>query len=175
MNERRIARLQEQIKQRVAEVVAHEMADPRVGIVTITRVKLDREMATCKVFWSVIGDEKARRRNEAVLVHARRYVQHEVAEILHTRSVPQVQFLFDESIEGVQRVTGILHRLKQEREAREGEAGSEGTGDAGASDGADGAVGADEDEDAPNDAAEPDEDAGPVDDTEPTDEPRPGR
>ncbi len=175
MNERRIARLQEQIKQRVAEVVAHEMADPRVGIVTITRVKLDREMATCKVFWSVIGDEKARRRNEAVLVHARRYVQHEVAEILHTRSVPQVQFLFDESIEGVQRVTGILHRLKQEREAREGEAGSEGTGDAGASDGAD--------EDAPTDAAQPDEDAGsgdeaadePADDAEPTDEPRPGR
>ena len=44
MNERRIARLQEQIKVRVAQVVNNEMSDPRRGLITITRVKLDREM-----------------------------------------------------------------------------------------------------------------------------------
>jgi ribosome-binding factor A len=112
-------RLQETIKARVAHVVAYEMADPRRGLITITRVELDREMVQCKVYWSILGDEAVRRRNAIMLDHARKFVQHEVAEVLHTRTVPRVQFVYDESIEGVARVEAILQRLRKEREERE--------------------------------------------------------
>lgn len=121
MNERRIARLQEQIKQRVAEVVAHEMADPRIGLITITRVKLDRELAVCKVYWSIFGDAKHRRMNEEALQHGRKYIQHEVAGILHTRTVPQVRFLYDESVEGAARMQSLLNELRAERERTQGQ------------------------------------------------------
>ena len=57
MNERRIARLQEVIKGRAAEVIAYELADPRAGLITVTKVELDREIATCKIFWSALGSE----------------------------------------------------------------------------------------------------------------------
>ncbi len=119
MNERRIARLQEQIKARVAQVISRDMADPRRGLITITRVKLDREMVTCKVYWSVFGDAKERARNERMLNHAARFIQHEVAGVLTTRTVPRVQFEFDESILGAIRIDNILRELREEREARE--------------------------------------------------------
>ena len=119
MKERRIERLQEQIKQRIAEVVAHEMADPRIGLVTITRVKLDRELAVCKVYWSIFGDMKTRRLNEEALQHGRKFIQHEVAEILHTRTVPQVRFLYDGSVEGAARMQTLLDELRIERERAE--------------------------------------------------------
>jgi ribosome-binding factor A len=119
MNERRIARLQEQIKARVAQVISRDMADPRRGLITITRVKLDREMMICKVYWSVLGDEKVRARNERMLNHAALFVQHEVASVLTTRTVPRVQFEFDESILGAIRIDDILRELREEREARE--------------------------------------------------------
>lgn len=115
MNERRIKRLQELIKARVAEVIAYELSDPRRGLVTITKVELDREVKHCKVYWSVLGDEKAQKLNARMLDHAAAFVQREVAAILHTRTVPKVRFVFDESIGGSLRVQGIIERLKKER------------------------------------------------------------
>ena len=115
MNERRIARLQQQIKARVAQVISRDMADPRRGLITITKVKLDREMINCKVYWSVLGDEKVRRKNERMLNHAAKFIQHEVAGILTTRTTPRVQFEFDKSIAGALRVEGILRELREAR------------------------------------------------------------
>jgi len=48
MNERRIQRLQEQIKQRLAEVLQRDIADPKLGLVTIARVELDAEFTICR-------------------------------------------------------------------------------------------------------------------------------
>lgn len=119
MNERRIERLQSQIKARVADVISQEMADPRRGLITITRVQLDRELQTCKIYWSVLGDEKVRRLNEHMLEHATGFVRREIARLLSTRSVPQVRFLFDESIEGALRMDQLLQDLRQQWESRE--------------------------------------------------------
>lgn len=126
MNERRIKRLQELIKARVAEVVSFELSDPRRGMITITRVGLDREVSHCKVYWSVLGGDKERKLNAKMLDHATAFVQREVAAVLHTRTVPKVRFVFDESIQGALRVQGIIDRLREEREARGDEEATEG-------------------------------------------------
>lgn len=123
--ERRIARLCSLIKQRVAEVLQRGMKDPRLGFVTITSVELDRELTICKVFWSVLGDEKSRKLSEKALNHGRKFVQHEVAEILPTRTVPQLQFVFDESVEGVLRVHKLLDELNPPAEGDPSSADSE--------------------------------------------------
>lgn len=115
MNERRIARLQEQIKARIAEILLREIADPRLGMVTITRVQLDREFLNCRAYWSTLGDDKARARSAETLQRARAFVQREVGSSLHTRTVPRLEFVFDESIAGSIRIQQLLHELKQER------------------------------------------------------------
>ncbi len=123
MNERRIARLQEQIKQRLAEILLRDLADPKLGLVTITRVELDAEFTTCKAFWSVMapakaGEAKARAESEGVLRRAAGFCQREVGKTLHTRTIPHLLFVFDEGIAGAIRVNQLLQDLKQEREAR---------------------------------------------------------
>lgn len=118
MNERRIKRLQEQIKARVAEVLLRDLADPELGIVTITRVELDREFTVCRVFWSVIGDQVARAHTERALRRARGFVQREVGATLHTRTVPRLEFRFDAGIAGAIRIQQVLEELREEREAR---------------------------------------------------------
>lgn len=115
MNERRIARLQEQIKARIAEVLMRELADPGLGLVTITRVELDREFLNCRAYWSVLGDDKQKAKSGQTLQRARAFVQREVGSALHTRTVPHLQFVFDESIAGVIRMQQLLHELKQQR------------------------------------------------------------
>lgn len=115
MNERRIQRIQELIKHRVAQVIDHELSDPRRGLITITRVKIDRELMSCEVFWSILGDHKARRLNAKMLDDARAFVQREVAAVLRTRTVPHLRFRFDESIEGVMRIDSLLADIRRER------------------------------------------------------------
>ena len=99
MNERRLARLSQQIKQRLAEVLQRELSDPKLGLVTITRIELDTEFTSCKAYWSVLSgsdqEDKARRESAGVLNRARGFCQREMARVLHTRSVPQLEFIFD--------------------------------------------------------------------------------
>lgn len=121
MNERRIHRLQEQIKQRLAEVLLRDIADPKLGLVTITRVELDAEFTQCKAYWSVLaptaaGEAKAKANSAEVLARARGFCQREVGKTLNTRTVPHLVFVFDEGISGAVRMNRLLAELQAERE-----------------------------------------------------------
>lgn len=123
MNERRIQRLQEQIKQRLAEILLRDLADPKLGLVTITRVELDPEFTQCKAFWSVfaptaVGEAKARANSATVLGRARGFCQREVGKTLNTRTVPHLEFVYDEGIAGGVRMNQLLKELQHDREQR---------------------------------------------------------
>jgi ribosome-binding factor A len=124
MNERRLARLQEQIKQRLAEILLRDLADPKLGLVTITRVELDSEFTICKAFWSVfaptaVGEAKAKANSGAVLARARGFCQREVGKSLATRTVPHLEFVHDDGIAGGVHMNQLLKELQSERERRE--------------------------------------------------------
>lgn len=120
MNERRIARLEQQIKERVAVAVVQELNDPRLGFVTISRTKLDKEMQVCRVYWSVIGDEAQRKLSTQALDSATGYVRREVGKVLSTRTVPEIRFVYDEAVEGVQRMQDLLRELNPREDGDEG-------------------------------------------------------
>ena len=132
MNERRLARLAEQIKQRLATVLQRDLADPNLGLVTISRIELDKEFTQCKAYWSVIAakgkEDAARRASAEVLERATGFCQREVGAVLHTRSVPQLQFVFDEGIGGAIRMQELLKELNPQTEQGEPE-GDEPPGD----------------------------------------------
>lgn len=119
MKERRLARLQAQIQHRIAEVLLRDLQDPKLGLVTVTRVELDKEFTICRCFWSVLGDHKQRQRSEHALQRARGYVQREVGAVLATRTVPHLEFVHDERIEGAIKMQQLIADVKQEREAAE--------------------------------------------------------
>lgn len=121
MNERRIQRLEAQIQARVAEILMRELRDPKLGMVTVSRVELDREFTKCTVYWSTLGDAKKRAATRGALNRARGFVQREVGASLTTRTVPHLEFVFDESIEGAAKMQSTLADLRREREERTGE------------------------------------------------------
>ncbi len=111
------SRLAARIRERVANVVLFELQDPRIepGRVTVTRVRLAKDLSTCRVFFSVFGSEADRSKVQHALSDAAGYVQREVGKVLRTRTVPRFSFEYDDAIEGGIRVQGLLDRLKEER------------------------------------------------------------
>lgn len=123
MNERRLQRLQQQIKQRLAEVLQRDLADPKLGLVTIARVELDIEFTVCKAYWSVLAanpahEAKVRADTSRALARARGFCQREVGKTLSTRTVPRLEFVFDEGVAGAARMQRLLRELREEREQR---------------------------------------------------------
>ncbi len=118
MNERRQRRIEALLKERVAEIIDRDLSDPRRDLITVTRVKVDRDLQVCLVFWSVLGGPAAQKRNAEVLQRAARFIQQGVAPILHTRTMPRMKFVHDEGLEAQLRLDGLMNELKVERDAR---------------------------------------------------------
>ncbi len=117
----RLARLERLALRRASAIVLHELADPRLTFVTVTRVKLAADLSYGTIYWSTLGEGGQRTKVEHALRDAAPYVQSEIAKAFHTRRTPHVVFKFDKSIEGASRVSGILDALKKERAERGGE------------------------------------------------------
>lgn len=115
MSSRVNLRIAEQIRQRAAHVILFELKDPRMGFVTITRVKLAPDFTSCVIFWSVFGSEGDRSKTRHALESSKLYVQRRVAEGLRTRTAPQLSFEYDESVEGAIKMGDLLHKLRDER------------------------------------------------------------
>lgn len=116
----RLKRLEKLALHRASEIVLHELSDPRLTFVTLTRVELAKDLSHGVIFWSTLGEGGQRTKVEHALRDAAPFVQSEIAKVFRTRRTPHVVFRFDPSIEGAVRVSGILDALKKERVARTG-------------------------------------------------------
>ena len=116
----RIKRLEKLALHRASEIVLHELADPRITFLTLTRVKLASDLSHGVIFWSTLGEGGQRTKVEHALRDAAPLVQSAIAKVFNTRRTPHIVFRFDPSIAGSVRVAGILDSIKRERIARTG-------------------------------------------------------
>jgi ribosome-binding factor A len=161
---RRIARLEQLILETVAIALQREVHDPRVGIVTVTRVKLAPDLSHATVWWSCLGDDVERRTTGRGLAAATKVVQSRVARAMGTRVTPTLVFRFDVGLEKAQRLEGLFDQIRAERgdpPIRPGDEPAEDEGDDSAEE--DGHAD-DEDPEEPAEDASPPEDDRPGDD-----------
>lgn len=95
----RIERLREIIRETAAEVILHELTDPRIGFCTVTRVELADDLSHCDVFVSVMGPDNVKSRTMHGLTAASSVIQKRIAKHLKTRTTPHVNIELDETIE----------------------------------------------------------------------------
>jgi ribosome-binding factor A len=117
----RVDRVAEQIKEEVGQILSTEVADPGIGLVTVTRVKVTPDLSLARVYWTVIGDAKERKTTEKALTRAAAYVRHLLSTRMSLRRSPEIIFTYDQSVAAQDRVEEILQELKQEEHARRSE------------------------------------------------------
>jgi ribosome-binding factor A len=104
----RMRRIDEAIRQVLADVLAGDLADPRVGFVTVTSVKASPDLRTAQVFVSVLGDEAARAASLDGLRSAHGLLQRRIATELRLRRTPALQFEYDSTTDRALRVEALL-------------------------------------------------------------------
>jgi ribosome-binding factor A len=121
----RVERIAEQVREEVSQILATELSDPRIGLVTVTRVKVTPDLSLARIYWTMMGDATQRKQTAKALARAAAYVRHLLSTRMTLRRSPEVQFLFDQSVAAQDRVEQILLELKQQEAAREPDAASD--------------------------------------------------
>ena len=112
-------RVGDQIRQELSELLTRgAVHDPGIGFITLTRVKVSPDLQVARVFYTSMGDEKARRETARALDRATPFFRRQVGARLQLRRVPELEFRFDESIANQDRIEQILRDLHAEEAQR---------------------------------------------------------
>ena len=105
---KRLARLSEQLKRELSELIRLQVRDPRVGDVTITGVDVSADLGVARIFVrSMAGGEDLARSLEG-LEAAAPFLRTALGKVLHVRRVPELRFREDRSYAGAQRIEEVL-------------------------------------------------------------------
>jgi len=111
LESQRAHKVGEQIHKEISALLVRGLKDPRVGFVTITAVDVTPDLHLARVYFTVIGDDKARRETEAGLKSAVPYLRREIGKQLRMRYTPDLLFQYDTSIEYGQRIETIFKEI----------------------------------------------------------------
>jgi ribosome-binding factor A len=91
-------RVADQIQRDVAEIIAFELKDPRVGMVTITEVQLTPDYAHAKVFFTTLADNPDTvRQTQHGLSKASGFIRNQLGHRLKIHTLPELHFVYDSS------------------------------------------------------------------------------
>ncbi len=108
----RTERVDELLRQEITSIVARDVADPRIGFVTITSVETTPDLRHAKVWVSVIGRPDERAAAVKALGRAMPFVRHELGTRLRIRRIPDLHVQLDDTAERGTRVLRLLHDLE---------------------------------------------------------------
>ena len=85
-------RVAQMVQELLGELFARGMRDPRIGLVTITGVKMSPDLREARVYWTVHGDPEQRKQTAKGLDNARGFLRREIGLQVKLRVVPELQF-----------------------------------------------------------------------------------
>ena len=115
MGENRIQRIAKLIKKEVAEMLLRDVKIS-IGMVTITGVKVSKDLRIAHIYYSALGSEKHIQDSAIGLRQATKFIQREIGRRIRMRYTPAIDFQFDHSLEYGSHIDKILKDLALPKE-----------------------------------------------------------
>ena len=112
MQSKRSERVADLILEFVSQLLSREINDPRVGVVTLTGVKITNDLKHARVYFSTLGDQHSKEEVLSGLQSATGFVRSRIGRELKLRFVPTLEFIHDDTEENAQRIEALLRKVK---------------------------------------------------------------
>jgi len=112
-------RLSSEIVRQTGMILMQELRDPRLGFMTVTRVKVSDDYKYAKIFVSIMGSKKQKKLGLSGLKSAQGFVQRELSRRIRMRQFPSIHFEIDDSIDKAFKITKIMDDIKKGRPVSE--------------------------------------------------------
>ena len=106
-------RVADQIQRDLAELIARELKDPRVGMVTLNAVEVTPDYAHAKVYFSLLTGDPSE--TEEALNHAAGHLRNGLFKRLHIHTVPTLHFIFDRTTERAADMNALIAKAVASR------------------------------------------------------------
>ena len=110
----KIDRIASQMLKEISYVLASEVKDEDIRFVTVTDVKVTNDLSFAKVYVTVLKEDKIAETMKA-LKNASGYIRKELAERLEIRHIPELEFVYDESIAYGKKIENIIENIHENK------------------------------------------------------------
>lgn len=121
MQHKRSDKVAETIHEIICSILSRGLNDPRIGFVTITGVEVTDDLSLARIFFTVIGEEKAKKDTEAGLNSAKGYIRREIGKHLTIRHTPELVFKYDNSLDYGRRIESLIKEIHNEHDGNNSE------------------------------------------------------
>jgi len=109
----RTERIADQIQKDVVAILRFKVKDPRTQWITINDVEVTDNNSVAKVYWTVLNEAK-RHDVEKALEMAKGFIRSELSKGFKTYTIPQLKFIYDESLARGSKILSILNEVKKD-------------------------------------------------------------
>ncbi len=114
---KRADRVADLIKMEISDLLLKQVRDPRIGLVTITGVKVTDDLRTARVFFVELGKDQCSEEVQTGLGKAAGFLRRELGRRLQLRCVPELLFAYDPSFAYGNRIERLISEIHREEEA----------------------------------------------------------
>lgn len=107
-SELRRQRVGDQVRAELANLLASEVKDPRVGFVTVTEVRMSRDLRHARVYVSVLGDDEEETRSLEAIDRMGGWLRSQIGNRIRLRHVPELDFVADRTLKASARIEELL-------------------------------------------------------------------
>lgn len=115
----RIRKVSEQIRRELVNILPEAIYHDKINFVSVTGMQLSRDFKFATVYVTIIGDDQLRIELVDLLNENNGEIRHSLSKRLSTRTVPDMTFKYDESVEYGARMEKLLHDIVEEDEQRQ--------------------------------------------------------
>ena len=120
----RLQRINDRIRTELSTMLIMEVADPRLGGVTVTDVRVDRELAYADVYVSAVEGHERSKEILQGLNSASGFLRKALSDRVELRTFPRLRFHWDPTPERADHIERVLAELRNETNATASEAGA---------------------------------------------------
>ena len=106
-------KLEIDLQREISFIINSKLKDPRIGFVTVTDVKLSPDYHYLNIFVSVMGEERVKNDSMKGLNRCEGFIKKNLKERFRLRTIPDIKFIYDKSIDHGLKITSILENLKK--------------------------------------------------------------
>ena len=118
MNQVKVERVNSLLEKEISAILMTEVRDPDIRLVTVTKVSTTNDLSYAKVYVTVMKEEKKEETLKA-LKDARGFIRRELMDRVELRHIPELQFVYDDSIAYGQKIESIIDELHEEEKKDE--------------------------------------------------------
>ena len=103
------------IQSTISDILLRDTGDPRLEMVTISAVKMTRDLRIARVYFSTSGGDKRIKAAAQALEHAKGFFKRALGNQLNLRYMPDLQFYYDESFDYGSHIDNILKSISEDQ------------------------------------------------------------